>query len=347
MHFISKFSFGLLFLLSVNKLCCQPTKVLHYSETGGFDHQTRLVSYAMFQQMGTENGFGVDHDSIGDSFNSLTNLQQYDVIVFSNTTGNNILNSIQRQNFENYMGSGGGFIGIHSASDTYRHSSSGGNDTGNWDWYAEMLGASVQNNPYHVNGTPVYKIETYTPHLVLNGVPSPWYKAEEYYYWESGYFNLNNVVLQKVEKTIGPNNQINSYDSSRAVTWYKLLPNGGKSFYTALGHAAENYTNDTNFYKLLLNAVVWAGDESVGFPSIKNNEVISVSPIPVFDYIYLKGLPGPGQTSIFDFSGKEILSISTESKEIEIDLSEFPSGMYYLNYQNGRKIVGSKFLIFK
>src|SRR6266436_4277008 len=100
----------------------QPTKILHYTETSGFDHQTRAVSFAMFQQMGVQHGFTVDDDSTGQSFNSLTNLQQYDVVVFSNTSGDSILDAVQKQNFEQYMNGNGAFIGIHAASDTYRHS---------------------------------------------------------------------------------------------------------------------------------------------------------------------------------------------------------------------------------
>lgn len=120
----------------------QQFKVLHYSEAGGFDHQTRAVSFAMFQNMGNNLGFTVDHDSTGLLFSTATTLANYNVVVFSNTTGDNILDAAQRSNFGQYMNAGGAFIGIHSASDTCRHSSAGGTDTGTWDWYAEMQGAS-------------------------------------------------------------------------------------------------------------------------------------------------------------------------------------------------------------
>ena len=45
------------------------------------------------------------------------------------------------------MNNGGGYLGIHAASDTYRHSTANGSSTGTWDWYAEMAGASVQEGP--------------------------------------------------------------------------------------------------------------------------------------------------------------------------------------------------------
>ena len=81
-------------LLLVTVITAQPTKILHYTETSGFDHQTRNVSYAMFQQMGLQYGFTVDDDSTGQSFNSLSNLQQYDVVVFANTISATTLHAI-------------------------------------------------------------------------------------------------------------------------------------------------------------------------------------------------------------------------------------------------------------
>jgi hypothetical protein len=145
-------------------------RILHYTETSGFDHQTRAASFAMFQQMGTQLGFTVDDDSTGQSF---SNLAPYNIVIFSNTSGDNLLDAAQRANFELFINNGGSYIGIHAASDTYRHSTANGTNTGGWDWYAEMLGASVQQNPNHVNGTPVYRIDALISHSLLAGIPNP------------------------------------------------------------------------------------------------------------------------------------------------------------------------------
>src|SRR5260221_3282789 len=281
----------------------QSCRVLHYTETSGFDHQTRSVSFAMFQQMGVQFGFIVDNDSTGQSFNSVSNLQQYNAVIFSNTSGDSILDAVQKSNFEQYINSGGTFIGNHTANDTYSHLNAHGTNTGGWDWYAEMLGASVQQNPNHVSGTPVYRIDALVSHPLLAGIPNPWYKAEEYYYWENGYFNSANDVLQKVEQTVGPNNLVNSYDSARAVTWYKILPGGGKSFYTSLGHAVSNYTSDTSFYRLLSNAVLWACDSASGIGNFAGSETISIYPNPVADKLYVIGY------KLYDIATVEIYNL--------------------------------------
>jgi uncharacterized protein len=339
------FSFFLFPLLSIS----QPCRLLHYTETSGFDHQTRSASFAMFQQIAAQLGFSVDDDSSGQSFNSLSNLQQYDAVIFSNTSGDNILDATQKQNFEQYINGGGTFIGIHAASDTYRHSTANGTNTGGWDWYAEMLGASVQQNPNHVSGTPVYRIDSVVTHQLLNNLPNPWHKAEEYYYWESGYFDSTNIVLQKVEQTIGPNLQVNSYDSARAVTWHKILPGGGKSFYTSLGHDVSSYTSDTSFFRLLSNAVLWACDSTSGLKEIEDASTILIYPNPMAKTLSVicYSLSDIAVVEIFDAHGKIHVShkLKTNSQQsITVDCSGLTSGIYFIRIGDGKIFRHAKFV---
>jgi len=292
---------------------------------------------AMFQQIATHYGFVVDNDSTGQAFNSLNTLQGYDVIVFANTSGDSILDAIQKQNLEQFISGQKGFIGIHAASDTYRHSTANGTSTGGWDWYAEMLGASVQQNPSHVNGTPVYRIDEITQHILLDSIPSPWYKAEEYYYWEGGYFDSSNIVLQKVEQTVGPNSLVNSYDSARAMTWYRILPGGSRIFYTSLGHDVSNYTGDTTFYKLLRNAVFWVSGRTLSVPVVSEVLMFSVNPNPVKDRLIVTCIPFsmPGVLKVFTVEGRELGSWKCETAKTEINLVAYAPGIYFVELDAG------------
>jgi type 1 glutamine amidotransferase len=258
-------------------------RVLHYTETSGFDHGTRTVSFSMFDQIALQLGFQINDDNTGDSFNVLDTLLQYNVIVFSNTSGNAILDPLQKSNFEQYINAGGNVIGIHAASDTYRHSTANGSSTGTWDFYPELIGASVQENPNHVNGLPVYTMTTMQNHTLLTGMPFTWTKAEEYYYWESGYFDsLGNQILYEVETTTGPNGLTNSYDSARATCWYRIGPSNNRIFYTSLGHDITNFTSDTLFRKLLTNALQWTATGNVGISNI-DDDFFTISPNPFYD----------------------------------------------------------------
>ncbi len=243
--------------------CLAEFRVLHYTETTGYDHNTRSVSEDMLEDLGLGHGFSVTSDDTGMMFSSPDSLAEFAVVVFSNTSGEQGLDSSQRAHFEAYMNAGGGFVGIHAAGDTYRHSSANGNNTGSWDWYAEHLtGASVQVGPSHTHWSHV---DTLIPlsvaHPALDSIPNPWVKQEEYYYWENGYLDTAFIPLLNVKVTGN-----DSYDSTRMMAQYKELPGGGRAFYTALGHAQSNYTSDTIFRQLILDALLWAAEPSLPVP---------------------------------------------------------------------------------
>jgi len=250
--------------------------ILHFTRTSGWDHNTRDQSFALFTDIANEIGATVVDDATGDQFTDLSNLLQFDVIVFSNTSGDAILTTEQQQHFETFIANGGSVMGIHAASDTYRHSTANGNATGTWDYYAELMGASVQENPNHVAGTPEYAMQHMLPHASTANVPDPWVKNEEYYYWEGGYFGPDNSVVLMVEETVGPNGLVNSYDAARAMSWYRQLP-GGRLFYTALGHAPSNFESDATFRTHITDALLWLLD---GTTAISNVHLPAVSFYP-------------------------------------------------------------------
>jgi len=92
--FLSVFTF-LASSLSLHGQCGGPFKVLHYTETTGYDHNTRNQSLSMFQGWETADNFVVTSDDDGSEFNSLTTLQEYAVVVFSNTSGDTGLDATQ------------------------------------------------------------------------------------------------------------------------------------------------------------------------------------------------------------------------------------------------------------
>lgn len=227
-------------------------KVLHFTKTTGFDHNTRAESRAMFEEIGALKGFVVTDTSDANAFDNVNFLTDYAVIIFSNTSGNSLFDATQQANFESYINQGGSFIGIHAASDTYR--------TG-WPFYNELLGGIVQTNPYHTSQNHVNFMDHVYVHPILEGIPDPWQKEEEYYYWDlnGGMVDtINFTPLLNVRRT-----GTASYDHTRPITWFRAFPNGTRSFYTALGHKKINYQQSANdFRKLLTNAVCWAAYDS-------------------------------------------------------------------------------------
>ncbi|MEM6806677.1 MAG: ThuA domain-containing protein, partial [Bacteroidota bacterium] len=245
------FFFVLTFPIS---LIFSQAEVLHYVETTGFDHNTRDVSLSMFQALGTDLQFTVVQDNNGSEFDSQQNLSRFAVVVFSNTSGANGLSESQRNNFEAYIAGGGSYLGIHAASDTYRHSSANGGSRGTWDWYAETVaGCSVQQSPNHTSNDFNADMRLIPSNSVLDtNLPNPWNKDEEWYYWENGYLNSNFTMLLEVESTGN-----RSYDAARMAAHYRELSGGGRAFYTSMGHARRNFESDANFRLLMKNAMSW------------------------------------------------------------------------------------------
>src|SRR6056297_78418 len=221
--------------------------IIHYTETTGFDHNTREESLSLFRTIGMEQGFTVLSDNDGQLFNK-ADLSRASFVVFSNTSGANGLNAEQKASLEWFVDTLGRHImGIHAASDTYRHSSANGGSTGQWDWYAETLGGSVQTSPNHTSQNHVDSIFLVNAHPSAENIDFPWIKEEEYYYWENGYLNDDNITILEVGETGSQ-----SYDRRRPVAWYRVKSSGGIVFYTSLGHKRSNFTGSFPFFEQLI-----------------------------------------------------------------------------------------------
>jgi plastocyanin len=141
-------------------------KILVFSETAGFRHDSIPQGIAALQALGTANDFTVDATEDSTAFND-ANLAQYDVVVFLSTTGD-VLTDEQQAAFERYIQAGNGYVGIHAAADTEY----------TWPWYGEMLGGYFRNHP---PGTPsaTVRIED-GDEPSTQGLPTTWPRVDEW-----------------------------------------------------------------------------------------------------------------------------------------------------------------------
>ena len=220
--------------------------VLVFTKTNGFRHPSIEDGIALIQSIGQKHQLNVIATDNPSYFHT-DSLSKFDVIVFCNTSGNDLLNNSQQQAMEEFIQAGNGFVGIHAATDTYRN--------GSWPWYNDLVGGIVQSGPNHTaNNYPGEMLVNDTEHPITAHLGSTWQKNEEYYYWEKngGYLFEDNIDLLTVKST---GNE--SYDAERPITWYKNY-DGGRSFYTALGHNRSDYQNDEAFKLLIENGILWA-----------------------------------------------------------------------------------------
>ncbi|WP_199118164.1 ThuA domain-containing protein [Pedobacter sp. ASV28] len=210
--------------------------ILIFSYTKGYRHQSIPAGIAAIRKLGEENGFTVDTSENVASFTE-GNLKKYKAVIFLNPTGSDVFNEDQKQAFKSYINKGGGFVGIHAATDFCYE----------WEWYGKMVGAYFTNHPKVQQA----KLVVVNAKDKLNkGLPQDWLHTDEWYNFKS--FNKDVKVLVRVDEASYQGGKMNN---DHPVVWYQNFE-GGKVFYTALGHTEAAY-KDVYFLKHLLLGLQW------------------------------------------------------------------------------------------
>ncbi len=196
--------------------------VLVFSKTTGFRHDSIPDGLAAIRQLGQQNGFDVDATEDAAAFND-ANLNRYQTIVWLSTTGD-VLDANQQAAFERYLRAGGGFAGIHSATDTEY----------DWPWYGGLVGAYFQDHPATQRAT--VRVEDAT-HPSTTPLPAAWERTDEWYN-----FRLNPRGRVKVLATLDERSYSGGgMGADHPLAWCQLY-DGGRAWYTAGGHTRESYS---------------------------------------------------------------------------------------------------------
>jgi type 1 glutamine amidotransferase len=207
-------------------------KALIFSKTAAFRHtQCIPQGTTRIAQMGVQKGFDVDATEDANEFTD-ANLAKYDVVIFLCTTGD-VLNNTQQAAFERYIRAGGGYAGIHSASDTEY----------DWAWYGGLVGAYFRDHPGVAGVNQQFQTATmnvedrHTP--ATNGLPARWTREEEWYNFRTNPRPNVHVLLSVDESTYDPRGYSVPGGSppmgDHPIAWCHPY-DGGRAFYTALGH---------------------------------------------------------------------------------------------------------------
>jgi uncharacterized protein len=217
-------------------------KALVFSKTKGFRHQSIPDGVVALKKLARDNVFQIytteDEDFITDK-----NLSSFDVIILMSTTGT-IFNEEQKRSIEKFVQSGKGIVGIHSATDTEYE----------WDWYTKLIGAQFLNHPHQqtLKLNVVDRNHPATYHL-----PEKWVWSDEIYAFKN--FNENvNVLITADENTYDAKEGMGEF---HPIAWTHEY-DGGRIFYTALGHTDWAFQDD-NFMKHILGGIWWAAK---GYP---------------------------------------------------------------------------------
>ncbi len=210
-------------------------RVLVFSKTDGFRHGSIEAGKSAFQKMAGEKGFLVDFTEDANQFAEVI-LKKYNAVIFLNTTGD-VLNGNQQTEFERYMQAGGGYLGIHAATDCEY----------DWPWYGRLAGAFFLDHP---NPNNIQKGKFYVAlknHWGTQGMPDVFERTDEFYNFKQIDPSIN--VLVKIDEK---SYQGGKNGDNHPMSWYHEF-DGGRAFYTAMGHTDETFSEP-----FFLNHV-WAG----------------------------------------------------------------------------------------
>ncbi|MEP7323496.1 MAG: ThuA domain-containing protein, partial [Saprospiraceae bacterium] len=213
-------------------------KILVFSSTKGYRHASIEKGQEAIKKLGSEHGFEV---VISESPTLFTDdsLKVFQAVIFLSTTGD-ILNSQQEAAFMRYIQAGGGFVGVHAAADTEY----------SWPWYGKLVGAFFHSHPKQASAVLNVSCsgEKACAHL-----PKEWKRWDEWYNYRDVQPDLH-VILSLDEKSYEGGNM----NGKHPISWYHEF-DGGKAFYTGLGHTDSSYI-EKPFLDHLLGGIEYAMD---------------------------------------------------------------------------------------
>jgi type 1 glutamine amidotransferase len=231
----------------------QPRVLVYTKNQAGpklYVHDNIPASVAAIKKLGEENHFDVDVSDDAASFTS-DNLRRFKVIIFDNSNNQILDTEGQKDALKHFVESGGGIVGIHSASGSMRQ----------WPWFWEMLGGKFARHA---------KLQTFTVKVKDPGNPSaahfpPTFRwTDEFYYLTNMPNDLHILLagdLSTLDDPLKDKSRNLRYGEGDEVPlcWCHKF-DGGREWYTALGHQKEHYA-DPVFDQHLLGGILWAMGE--------------------------------------------------------------------------------------
>ncbi len=219
--------------------------VLLYTQHDQWHSNTIPVAIQAFEEMAKEHQFKFNWTQLPNEL--IEKLPEHDVLIFMNANADS-LKEKHMSALKAFMKRGGGFVGIHATADSKKENS----------WFDGLVGAKFLNHPKLQ--AAIVEVENSdfpaTWHL-----PKKWLRSDEWYNFKNINLDNLNVVLTVDEATYDytagyDSIPLKSMGQIHPISWYQYYE-GGKSFYTALGHKPESY-KDKNFLNHIFGAIYWA-----------------------------------------------------------------------------------------
>ncbi len=232
---------ALVFALTLQDVGIPELGVLVFSKTAAFRHDSIADGRQMMSTLGRENAWMVTFTENSTQF--VDALPRVRVVVFLNTTGD-VLDDKQQEAFSKWYKRGGGYVGIHAAADTEH----------DWPWYGKLVGAYFKTHPAIQQANVIVEAPT---HPAIKHLPKPWYRTDEWYDYATNPRKSVKVLARLDAKSYKGSDM----DDDHPIVWCQEF-DGGRSFYTGLGHTTESYT-EKEFVEMIRQAILWAAKRSL------------------------------------------------------------------------------------
>jgi len=215
--------------------------------TNGWHHESIAAAVPAVRGLALKHQFELVWEENIDRMFTEETLSSFDVIMFVLTTGD-ILNPDQQVLMEKYVRSGKGFVGVHSASDTEYE----------WPWYNGLVGRMFHIHPA-IQTAEISVINRAFPGV--ERMPDKFWFTDEYYEFGAETVDGLNYILTIDEKSYDPvanwgNKSGAGMGEFHPLAWSHEYE-GGRAFYTALGHLPMVW-NDDLFLEHLYGGIFWA-----------------------------------------------------------------------------------------
>lgn len=212
-------------------------RVLVFSKTAGFRHKSIEDGNQMLKRLGGQEAWDMVYTQDAAVFTP-EDLGLFDVVIFNNTTGD-ILDDQQQAAFEGFIQAGGGFVGVHAATDTEY----------DWPWFNQLVGGYFAGHP---KVQPAELDILIADHPSTAHLPERWTRTDEWYNFKS--MNPDVQVLLNLDETSYTGGTMGEH---HPAAWFHEF-DGGRSWYTAGGHTPESFSEDA-FVQHVLGGIRWAG----------------------------------------------------------------------------------------
>jgi cytochrome c len=212
----------------------QPVRVLMLTATAGFRHDSIPTARSVVAALAGSGGFTVTAtENLADL--SATRLAATDVVMFALTSGELAFDETQKRALVEFVNNGGGFIGVHSATDTLYE----------WAEYGRLVGAYFKEHPWTQRATVTVEDRA---HPTTSGLGASFTLMEEFYTFRENPRSSVHVLLTLDPASVGAQGDF-------PLAWTQSIGRG-RSYYNALGHFPETW-NDSRFQMQISAAIRW------------------------------------------------------------------------------------------